>query len=257
MWDINSGQCIRSYQGHKSRVGSLAWQPNIFASAGRNILIHDPRTQEPIHNPSSVSSSTRPSGHRGEICGLKWSPDDSQLASGGNDNKLFIWCARTMSKPLHSFTEHKAAVKAIAWDPNQRGSLCSGGGSSDRCIRFWNTQGSGRMISHIDTGSQVCNLLWGRKQNEIISTHGHTNHEIVVWSYPTMQPITILRGHTSRVLYLCSSPCQQNIITGSGDETLRFWDLTNNNGSHSSDSSSSKSAHSTTSSYHSMSSMRI
>ncbi len=26
-----------------------------------------------------------------KVCGLKWSPDNSYLASGGNDNKLFIW----------------------------------------------------------------------------------------------------------------------------------------------------------------------
>lgn len=28
--------------------------------------------------------------HRQEVCGLKWS-DDNQLASGGNDNKLFVF----------------------------------------------------------------------------------------------------------------------------------------------------------------------
>ncbi len=30
-------------------------------------------------------------GHKQEVCGLKWSFDDTQLASGGNDNKLMIW----------------------------------------------------------------------------------------------------------------------------------------------------------------------
>ncbi len=30
-------------------------------------------------------------GHKQEVCGLKWSFDDMQLASGGNDNKLMIW----------------------------------------------------------------------------------------------------------------------------------------------------------------------
>ena len=26
-----------------------------------------------------------------EVCGLKWSFDERLLASGGNDNKLFVW----------------------------------------------------------------------------------------------------------------------------------------------------------------------
>ncbi len=37
------------------------------------------------------------------------------------------------------FSDHQAAVKAIAWNPNQYGLLATGGGTADRCIRFWNT----------------------------------------------------------------------------------------------------------------------
>jgi len=55
-------------------------------------------------------------GHSQEVCGLKWSPDGLYLASGGNDNLLNIWQARaglhyTDSEPLHTFTQHLAAVK--------------------------------------------------------------------------------------------------------------------------------------------------
>ena len=77
-------------------------------------------------------------GHRQEVCGLKWSPDNQYLASGGNDNKLFVWNS-SMTQPVHTFTEHLAAVKAIAWSPHHHGLLASGGGTADRCIRFWNT----------------------------------------------------------------------------------------------------------------------
>ena len=50
-----------------------------------------------------------------------------------------------------------------------------------------------------------------------------------------MQKIATLTGHTYRVLYLAMSPCGQNIVTGAGDETLRFWNSfpnmkTKNNG---------------------------
>lgn len=40
-----------------------------------------------------------------------------------------------------------------------------------------------------------------------------------------MQKIATLTGHTYRVLYLSMSPCGQNIVTGAGDETLRFWNV--------------------------------
>lgn len=32
-----------------------------------------------------------------------------------------------------------------------------------------------------------------------------------------------LTGHTSRVLFLAMNPLGDTIVTGAGDETLRFW----------------------------------
>ena len=78
--------------------------------------------------------------HRQEVCGLKWSFDDRFLASGGNDNKLKIWSVQNKSAPLFKFSSHKAAVKAIAWSPHQSNLVVSGGGTADRCIKFFNTQ---------------------------------------------------------------------------------------------------------------------
>jgi cell division cycle 20-like protein 1 (cofactor of APC complex) len=52
------------------------------------------------------------------------------------------------------YTDHTAAVKAIAWSPHQQGLLASGGGTADRYIRFWNTL-TAQSLQCIDTGSQV------------------------------------------------------------------------------------------------------
>ena len=38
-----------------------------------------------------------------------------------------------------------------------------------------------------------------------------------------MSKIVTLTGHTYRVLYLAMSPDGETIVTGAGDETLRFW----------------------------------
>ena len=75
----------------------------------------------------------------------------------------------------------------------------------------------------MDTGSQVCNLVWSKNVNELVSTHGYSQNQIVVWRYPGMSKLATLTGHTMRVLYLAVSPDGQTIVTGAGDETLRFW----------------------------------
>ena len=99
-------------------------------------------------------------GHTQEVCGLQWSPDGKYLASGGNDNVLNIWSndMSESSQPLHSFNQHQAAVKALAWCPWQPSLLASGGGTADRCIKIWNCN-SGVCLNSVDTKSQARGLL--------------------------------------------------------------------------------------------------
>ena len=217
IYDASKNKLIRTFQGHSGRVGSISWNGYNLCSGSRdrNILVRDVR--------SSEDSICKFSGHKQEICGLKWSFDENMLASGGNDNKLFIWSLK-MQAEVTRFSQHQAAVKAIGWSPHQHNILASGGGTADRCIRFWNIQ-TLQMQECIDTGSQVCNLTFSKNVNELVSTHGYSLNQIMVWKYPSMQKVATLTGHTYRVLYLAMSPCGQNIVTGAGDETLRFWNV--------------------------------
>ena len=63
-------------------------------------------------------------------------------------------------------------------------------------------------------GSQVCNLSWSKNVNELVSTHGYSQNQIIVWRYPSMSKMATLTGHTMRVLYLAVSPDGQTIVTG-------------------------------------------
>lgn len=81
------------------------------------------------------------------------------------------------------------------------------------------------MLNSIETGSQVCNLLFSKNVNELVSTHGFSQNQINVWKYPSMKKIATLTGHQYRVLYLAASPDGQTLVTGAGDETLRFWNV--------------------------------
>jgi hypothetical protein len=65
-------------------------------------------------------------------------------------------------------------------------------------------------------GSQVCNLSWSKNVNEIVSTHGYSQNQIIVWKHSTMTKLATLTGHTLRVLYLAVSPDGQTIVTGAG-----------------------------------------
>ncbi|KAK0466264.1 WD40 repeat-like protein [Desarmillaria tabescens] len=231
IYDAVALKLLRTYQeAHTQRIGALAWNAHVLSSGSRDRSVHH----------RDVTDR--------KFAALKWSanagPMEANLASGGNDNKVCIWDLRGSRRaatsrnptnaddsmsgdaPLWKFHEHTAAVKALAWDPHIPGVLATGGGTQDKHIRFWNTI-NGTMLNELDTGSQVCNLIWSLTSHELVSTHGFSSttaqNQICIWKYPALSMVASLTGHTNRVLYLAMSPDGETIVTGAGDETLRFW----------------------------------
>lgn len=81
------------------------------------------------------------------------------------------------------------------------------------------------MVKSIDTGSQVCNLMYLKNGESLVSTHGFNKFETNVWDSKTLVKQQSLIGHTKRVLYLTAEPDGETIITGAGDQTIRFWKI--------------------------------
>ncbi|EER09499.1 cell cycle switch protein, putative [Perkinsus marinus ATCC 50983] len=226
MWDPVRCEKTSDLLGHSGRVGALAWSGSRLATGGRDhsILLRDIRS--PQRNVGKLI------GHRQEVsyvcafvrrsacqvCGLSWSYNGTMLASGGNDNKVLTWSASMM--PSGSAMDVGSSLVAT---PASHVWLLVGG-TADRCIRFWDTH-TGTCLNCVDTGSQVCNLSWAKSVNEVVSTHGYSLNQVVVWKYPSMRKVVTLTGHTYRVLYLSVSPDGQTVVTGAGDETLRFWNV--------------------------------
>lgn len=220
LWDVRAQKQLRKMDGHSDRVGALSWNRHILSSGGRDNLVinHDVRIAQ--HRVATLSRHTQ------EVCGLAWSPDGATLASGANDNRLCLWDAASASTPRPRFelTEHQAAVKALAWSPHERHLLATGGGTADRCIKFWNAR-TGSLLQSVDTGSQVCALRWNPFEREILSSHGFARNQLCLWRYPSMAKVKELEGHTARVLHMAVSPDGGSVVSAAADETLRFWDV--------------------------------
>lgn len=214
--DVEKKKYIRHFDDHTERVGALSLFGNMLISGSRdqNIFLRDIRCDK---RPIQCYSN-----HYQEVCGLKWSPDGQYFASGGNDNYLYIFSPKIVQPLMKKI--HKAAVRAIAWSDRQYGVLATGAGTADRCIRLWNVN-ERKLIDMKDAGSQVCNIVFSKNDDELITTHGFSQNDICVWKRSGLRKTHSLTGHTSRVLHLALSPCGDYIVTGAGDETLRFWNL--------------------------------
>jgi cell division cycle protein 20 (cofactor of APC complex) len=237
LWDAQAMRKVRTLFGHSGRVASLAWNQHWLTSGGRDSLI----LQHDVRAAANLVSTYK--AHEQEVCGLKWNEEGTTLASGGNENYLCIWDSAMSSSQRHRRTngtysstevaprllmkQHKAAVKALDWCPFHRGLLASGGGTADRTIKLWNSN-SGAMLNSLDTGSQVCSLLWSKHQRELCSSHGFSENQLILWKYGSGSSLTKvqeLTGHTSRVLSLACSPDGSTVVSAAGDESLRFWNI--------------------------------
>jgi WD40 repeat protein len=121
----------------------------------------------------------------------------------------------TTTKSKHRW-HHRAAVKAIAFCPWQRGLLATGGGSNDRCIHFYHTF-SGAKLATINVAAQVTSLIWSATRREIAATFGYAQPEhpyrIAVFAWPSCEQVVAIpwgssvgNGGDMRALYAIAYP---------------------------------------------------
>lgn len=224
VWDVATGQPVRTLRGHEGRVHSLDWRSDASllasGSSDKTIRTWDVRVAQ-------ACVSTLEHHHTCKVTGVRWNLSGTELVSGGNDNIANVFSSPSSSNtaPRLTLSEHQAAVKAIAWCPWQSNLLATGGGTHDKAIKTWNTV-TGVMLDSIDTGNQVTSLLWSKSTRELISSHGKPENKIVVWSYPTLNPLVEWNTHTGRVIDITLSPYEKTLLSASADETIKFWTLT-------------------------------
>ena len=216
IWDVIKSKRMRMFARHTGRVSALAWNKHILSTGAHDGQIHTNDVRIAKHLISKQVS------HTGQVCGLQWSYDGRQLASGSNDNHVHIWEGTLAKSPIFSFT-HNAAVKALSWCPWQSNTLVTGGGCRDRQLKFWNTS-TGTCSRSIDTGSQISSVMWSKSYRELVSAHGYPTNSLSIWKFPSLAQIKeIPTAHDSRILHMARSPDGERIGTVAADENLKIW----------------------------------
>jgi WD40 repeat protein len=160
--------------------------------------------------------------HTDTVVSVAFSPDGKQIVSGGWDNNVRLWGART-GKPIgQPFTGHKKWVSSVAFSPDGKQIIS---GSNDKTLRLWDVR-TGNPIGQPFTGHTdgVRFVAFSPDGKQIIS--GSEDKTVRLWDVRTGKPIgQPFTGHTDKVESVAFSPDGKQIISGSNDKTLRLWDV--------------------------------
>ncbi|KAJ8633137.1 hypothetical protein MRB53_026473 [Persea americana] len=250
-WNINTGACLNSIVTG-SQVSSLLWSKNkrellsSHATMLNQLILWKYPSMDKIAKLNGnvlgvLFTAKSPNGctvtSTGDEMLMLWNvfgtPEITKPAKKTENVALFsVWAPYFLdpsipsAQRLHGFDHRKAAVKVLAWcDPFQCNFLASGGGSGDRCIKFWNIN-TGACLNSIDTGSQVSSLLWRKNKRELLSSHATVQIQLILWKYPSMDKIAQLNGNVSRVLFTAQFHSPNGCtVASAGDETLMFWNV--------------------------------
>ncbi|ELQ76288.1 Anaphase promoting complex, Cdc20, Cdh1, and Ama1 subunits [Trachipleistophora hominis] len=224
---------------HRSRIGTVEPKDNVLVTGSRDrqIKCMDMRSK---HISFAVEK------HVQEVCGVRMNRSATLLASGGNDNKVFVMEMRNLKKEI-KICAHRAAVKAIDWSKGSDWMMVSGGGTADKIIRIWNVYGitndNNENSSHMHMkrahglqststtdkmlvkaqsfNSQVCNVYWS-STNKILSTHGYSKNDARI-SNLSLRTTNVMCSHKNRVIHFAVNERLGCFVTGSADNKLCFW----------------------------------
>ncbi|EPR79688.1 WD domain containing protein [Spraguea lophii 42_110] len=220
--NVNTKKVVDSIT-HNSRVSVIEWDGNTILTGSRD------RSIKFLDKRKSMKQKTF-SFHHQEVCGLKLNKDKQLIASGGNDNFIFIFDKRKVTPPLGKIAHHRAAVKALSWSQSRSNILCSGGGTADKNICIWDTNllTSEPLCKSVNSKSQVCNVFW-TKNNQIISTHGYSKNDARIYAAPSINPLKVYLSHRTRVTQLAVSDDEKYFATAGSDSKLIIWKIHQSN----------------------------
>jgi WD40 repeat protein len=130
LWDVNTGLCLRTFQGHTNRVRAVAFSPDgkIIASGSEDysVKLWDVNSGRCLQSWQAASD---------EILSIAFSPDGKTLASGGNESAIKLWDL-DRGECLQVLQGHTNWVFALTYSTDGR--LISA--SQDGSVRIWDVQ---------------------------------------------------------------------------------------------------------------------
>jgi len=159
-------------------------------------------------------------GHVASLFDINWSPDGTQLVSGGTDTLVTVWDV-TRGKPLNVLHAHRWSVSGVGWSPD--GSVLASSGW-DGAIRLWNlaSGASAQIPEHPDDPDAIFFSLSWSPSGQYLASGTHASG-VLVWDVMAHSGHWLGRQLPTGIRHVAWSPDGTRLV-GTGDEnTIYVW----------------------------------
>ncbi|MGA8659345.1 MAG: protein kinase [Chthoniobacterales bacterium] len=214
VWDLESGQLVRTLAGHADWINAVALTPDghcaISASSDHTLRVWD------LESGRLVRTLT---GHTDSVNAVAVTPEGDRAVSASSDHMLRVWNLKN-ARSERILEGHTGWVTTVLVTLDGRRAIS---GSADHTLRLWDlTSGQSVRILEGHTNSVTAVVLMPDGRRAI---SGSPDHTLRVWDLKTGQSLRTLAGHTDWVTAIVVTPDGRRAVSGSADHTLRMWDL--------------------------------
>jgi WD40 repeat protein len=216
-WDTETGECRRTFEGHKGRVYSIAITPD-----GKRILSCSSDRSVRVWDASSGKQLAKLDGHTGEVWSVVALRDNARALSGGWDGTLRLWdlASRSCLKTIECGSDNSDQIFSSA--VNREGNQALSGHRNGR-IRLWNLE-SGACLARLNGHSQMVMSVQITPDGRF-AISGSNDRTVKVWDLGAGNCVGTLEGHQKGIDSVAVSPDGTLMAsTGFTDHTVRLWD---------------------------------
>jgi WD40 repeat protein len=216
LWDIRSGDCLATLEGHEYPVLALAFSPDgnklVSGSGDTTLMTWDLENHSRLHHMK---------GHGFYVVTCDWDPQDNRIVSGSVDAKICEWNTNS-GEMIQRHSEHRAAVHQVRFTHD--GSRLASG-SSDLHIILWDSSGTPMKVEHILQGhsTEVRALSFSEDGKHLAS--GSSDKTVYLWDTDNLE----IHGEATAMGEIDGIewyPKTSSFLTADGTGAIIRWEVT-------------------------------